>query len=46
MKNSSPSSPSHHLPITRDLTLAYALSLVVALMMAIASIVDLLYGHF
>ena len=43
MKNSSPSSPSDHLPITPDLTLAYALSLVVAVMMAIASTAGLSY---
>jgi len=43
MKNSSPSFPSDHLPVTRDLTLAYVLSLVVALLMAVASAAGLLY---
>ncbi len=36
-------SPSKHLPATRDLTLAYVLSLIVALIMTVASVVGLLY---
>ena len=36
-------SPSDRLPATRDLTLAYVLSLIVALIMTVASVVGLLY---
>ena len=36
-------SPSDRLPVTRDLTLTYVLSLVVALIMIVASVVGLLY---
>ena len=36
-------SPSDRLPVTRDLTLAYVLSLIVALIMTVASVVGLLY---
>ena len=43
MKNSSPSFAFAHLPVTRDLALAYALSLVVTLMMGVASAAGLLY---
>lgn len=43
MKTSKIKSPSDRLPVTRDLTLAYMLSLVVALIMAVASVVGLLY---
>ena len=43
MKTSNMGSQSDRLPITRDLTLAYALSLVVALVMTVASVVGLLY---
>jgi len=35
--------PSNRLPITRDLTIAYVLSLMAALIMAVASVVGLLY---
>jgi hypothetical protein len=37
-------SPSGSLPITRDLTLAYALSLVVAVLMAVVSVAGLVLG--
>jgi hypothetical protein len=43
MKTSSMGSQHDRLPITRDLTLAYVLSLVVALVMTVASVVGLLY---
>lgn len=43
MKTSNMGSPSKRLPVTRDLTLAYALSLIVALIMTVASVVGLLY---
>jgi hypothetical protein len=43
MKTSNMESPSDRLPVTRDLTLAYALSLIVALIMTVASVVGLLY---
>jgi hypothetical protein len=38
------SSPSAGLPVTRSLTLAYASSLIIALLVAIASVAGLLYG--
>jgi hypothetical protein len=43
VKTSHIGSPSARLPVTRDLTLAYVLSLVVALVMAVASAGGLLY---
>ena len=43
MKTSNMGFPSDSLPITRDLTLAYALSLVVALIMTVASVIGFLY---
>jgi hypothetical protein len=43
MKTSNMSSPSDPLPITRDLTLAYALSVVIAVIMAVASVAGILY---
>ena len=43
MKTSDMGSQHDRLPITRELTLAYVLSLVVALVMTIASVVGLLY---
>ena len=43
MKTSNTGSPSDRLPATRDLTLAYVLSLIVALIMTVASVVGLLY---
>ena len=43
MKTSNMGSPSERLPITCDLTLAYALSFIVALIMTVASVVGLLY---
>jgi hypothetical protein len=43
VKNSLLSSSSDHLPVTRDLALACALSLVAALLMAVASVAGLLY---
>jgi hypothetical protein len=38
-------SPSDRLPITRDLTLAYVFSLVIALLMAAACVISLLYQN-
>ncbi len=43
MKTSNMRSSSKRLPVTRDLTLAYVLSLIVALIMTVASVVGLLY---
>jgi len=43
MKTSNMGFPSDRLPITRDLTLAYMLSLIIALVMTVASVVGLLY---
>lgn len=43
MSTSNPSSPSESLPVTRDLTIAYALSIVIAAIMTIASIAGILY---
>lgn len=43
MKTSNRGSPSDRLPITRDLTLAYVFSLVVALIMTTASTIGIIY---
>ncbi|MDH5459115.1 MAG: hypothetical protein OEY26_10400, partial [Nitrospinota bacterium] len=43
MKTSNMGFPSDRLPITRDLTLAYMLSLIIALVMTVASVIGFLY---
>jgi hypothetical protein len=43
MTISNKETPSNHLPVRRDLTLAYAFSLVIALIMAVVSLAGLLY---
>lgn len=43
MKTSNMGSPSDRLPITRNLTLAYVVSFLIAFIMAVASVVGLLY---
>ncbi len=43
VKTSHIGSPSNRLPIKRDITLAYALSLIIALILAVASVIGILF---
>lgn len=43
MKDSNPGAPDGNLPVTRDLTPVYVASLVIAVLMTVASLLGLLY---